>query len=53
MPTRLTPLRMALGQVLDGYNLLRRDIAERGLVDAVQFRTRIFAESGRPEALFR
>lgn len=52
-PVRLTPLQMAVGQLQDGYNLLKRDIAARGLVDAVQFRARIFAESGTVEALFR
>ena len=50
---RLSPARMAAGQVRDGYNLLKRDVAERGVLEALQFRARIFAESGQAEAFFR
>lgn len=53
LPVRLSVLRMAIGQLRDGKNLLQRDIDERGLVQAARFRARIFAESGELEALFR
>ena len=49
-PERLGPLRMAAGQLFDGAQLLRGDVAERGLFAAVRFRARIFAESGTRES---
>jgi hypothetical protein len=49
--TRLSPGRMAMGQVHDGIQLVRSDVALRGWAGALRFRWRLFRETGRREKL--
>ena len=48
---RLSPRRMALGQIHDGFQLVRSDVALRGWMGAIRFRWRIFRETGVVERL--
>ncbi len=48
---RLPPRRMFAYQLADGLNLVRGDVASRGLVGALRFRWRTFRESGSWERL--
>ena len=48
---RLSPTRMAIGQLLDGIQLVRSDASQRGWIGAVRFRIRLFRETGRRERL--
>ena len=49
-PERLSPARMAAGQALDGIKLLQGDVAQRGLLGALRFRGRIWAETATLES---
>lgn len=45
-PVRVPGILMLLYQVLDGFNLVKSNIKERGIIDAIRFHIRYFLISG-------